>query len=566
LLIGIARPGPSKSTSMWLCMAIILFRDLISTRLTLISVVWRSGVPANNQLLLAVSMIGSLSSRLDFLFNPRTVALVGASSNPLKWGFIIPTNIITGQYRGTLFLVNPKEKNVLSLPVYPTIGAIPGEIDLAIIATPSNTVPSIMEACAEKDVKAAIVITAGFSETGEEGSKLEKEIAQIAAKGGIALVGPNTMGVYSARSSLYALMPPVRPKPGSVALVSQSGNLGTQLLDMGEPAGIGFTKFVSSGNEAGITTEDYLEYFGRDPETKVILAYIEGLKGINGGRRFIDVAMEVTRKKPIIVYKAGRSQAGAKAAKSHSGAIAGSEQIYEAVFRQLGVIQASTIEQLLDLARGFEGSPLPKGKRVLIETWGGGYGVITADACEESGLQVARLSQNLINELDKILPPYWSKGNPVDLVGTLDRRAHLKCLELLAGSNDGDSVIALGVIAGASRFVDLIVKSPSLPQIKGEEEFVEMFKKGDDDFVNEISKLVAKYGKPIVAVTLTSGGEDIEEKVKKWKNILVYPTPERATKVLSKLHEYQRHLDNTGKRGPTRIHQRPFGKQDIQEL
>lgn len=491
-------------------------------------------------------MAGSLSSKLDLLFNPKTVALVGASSNPLKWGFIIPTNILTGQYKGELFLVNPKEKKILGLQVYPTIGAIPKQIDLVIIATPSNTVPSIMEECIEKGVKAAIVITAGFSETGEEGAKLEREIADIATKGGVALVGPNTMGVYSARLSLYALMPPVRPKPGSVALVSQSGNLGTQLLDMGEPAGIGFTKFVSSGNEAGTTTEDYLEYYGRDPETKVIIAYIEGLKGIDGGRRFIDVAREITKKKPIIVYKAGRSQAGAKAAKSHSGAIAGSEQIYEAVFRQVGVIQASTIEQLLDLARGFEGTPLPRGKRVLIETWGGGYGVITADACEESGLQVARLSQNLITELDKILPPYWSKGNPVDLVGTLDRNAHLKCLELLAGSDDGDAIIALGVIAGASRFVDLILKSPNLPHIKGGEEFVEMFKRGDEDFVKEISKLVAKYQKPIVAVTLTSGGEDVGEKVKQWKNILVYQTPERATKVLSKLHEYQRYLENTG--------------------
>ena len=493
-------------------------------------------------------MTGSLSSKLDLLFNPRTVALVGASDNPLKWGFIIPTNILTGQYKGELFLVNPKERKVLGLQVYPTIGEIPKELDVAIIATPSNTVSSIMEECVEKDVKAAIVITAGFSETGEEGAKLEREVADIAARGGVTLVGPNTMGVYSARASLCALMPPVRPNPGSVALVSQSGNLGTQLLDMGEPAGIGFTKFVSSGNEAGTTTEDYLEYFGRDPETKVILAYIEGLKGVNGGKRFIDIAREITKKKPIIVYKAGRSQAGAKAAKSHSGAIAGSEQIYEAVFRQLGVIQASTIDQLLDLARGFGGTPLPKGKRVLIETWGGGYGVITADACEESGLQVARLSQNLIAELDKILPPYWSKGNPVDLVGTLDRNAHLKCLELLAKSNDGDSIIALGVIAGASRFVDMILKSPNLPKIKGEEEFAEMFRKGDEDFVKEISSLVAKYGKPIVAVTLTSGGKDTDEKAKQWKNILVYPTPERATKVLSKLNEYQRYLENTTKR------------------
>ncbi|WXG43624.1 MAG: CoA-binding protein [Promethearchaeati archaeon SRVP18_Atabeyarchaeia-1] len=498
--------------------------------------------------------------RLDALFNPRSIALIGASNNPLKWGFIIPTNIITGQYKGELFLVNPKEKTILARQSYPNLAAIPRDIDLAIIATPSGTVPSVMEECIEKRIKASIVITAGYSETGEEGAKLEREVVNIATRGGITVVGPNTMGVYSASTSLYALMPPVRPKPGAVALVSQSGNLGTQLLDMGEPAGIGFTKFVSSGNEAQTTTEDYLEYFGRDPETKVILAYIEGLKGIEGGRRFMEVAREITKRKPIIVYKAGRSQSGARAAKSHSGAIAGSEQIYEAAFKQLGVIQASTIGQLLDLARGFEGSPLPRGRRVLIETWGGGYGVVTADACEEDGLEVAKLSPNLVAELDKILPPYWSKGNPVDLVGTLNRDAHLKCLELLAKSSDGDATIALGVIAGASRFVELILQSGSLPDIKGGEEFAQMFKKGDEDSVNEISKLVAKYGKPIVAVTLTSGGGGITEELKQWKNILVYPTPEKATKVLSKLYEYQRYLDTEtqrkGKNAKSRGHAR----------
>jgi acyl-CoA synthetase (NDP forming) len=488
------------------------------------------------------------------------VALVGASNNPLKWGFIVPTNILTGQYKGELFLVNPREKRILGIQVYPSIGAIPKDIDLTIIATPSDTVPSIMEDCVEKGIKAAIVITAGFSETGDDGAKLEKEVINVAHRGGIIVVGPNTMGIYSASMSLYALMPPVRPKPGSVALVSQSGNLGTQLLDMGEPAGIGFTKFVSSGNEAGTTTEDYLEYFGSDPETKVILAYIEGLKGADGGRRFIDAAREITKKKPIIVYKAGRSRAGAKAAKSHSGAIAGSEQIYEAAFRQVGIIQASTIEQLLDLARGFEGSPLPRGKRVLIETWGGGYGVITADACEEAGLEVAKLSPRLITELDRILPPYWSKGNPVDLVGSLDREAHLKTLEFLAGSSDGDAIIALGVIAGASRFVELILKSPDLPDIKGADAFAQMFRKGDEDFVNKISELVAEYGKPIVAVTLTSGGEEIIEKLKEWKNILVYPTPERATKVLSKLYEYHRYLDNTALNSSKSAHRKSAQK------
>jgi acyl-CoA synthetase (NDP forming) len=490
-------------------------------------------------------MSRSPAENLDVLFNPKSIALIGASNNPFKWGFIIPTNILTGQYTGKLFLVNPNEKRVLNREVYPNINAIPEDIDVAVVATPSSTASSIMEECVKKGVKAAIVITAGFSETGEEGTKLEKEMVDIASRGGIALVGPNTMGVYSSHVSLYALMPPVRPKPGGVALVSQSGNLGTQLLDMGAEVGIGFTKFVSSGNEGAIRSEDYIEYYGRDPETKVIIAYIEGLKGGDGGSRFMEVSREITKKKPMIVFKAGKSEAGARAAKSHSGSIAGSKQIYEAAFRQLGIIQASTIEQLLDLAKAFEGSPLPKGKRVGILTWGGGYGVVTADACEEAGLEVARLSPNLIAELDKILPPYWSKGNPVDLVGTLDRKSHIKCLNLLASDKDMDATIALGLISGASRFVELLISSPNLPDIKGANTFAEIFEKGDQDSINEISKLVAQYKKPIVTVTLTSAGDKINESSIRQKNILVYSSPERAAKALSKLYEYQRYLDNT---------------------
>nr|MDO8134047.1 CoA-binding protein [Candidatus Njordarchaeum guaymaensis] len=490
-------------------------------------------------------MCESQPDKLDILFNPRSIALIGASSNPFKWGFIVPTNILTGGYKGQLFLVNPKEKRIFNREVYPNLDAVPEEIDIATIVTPADTVASIMEDCVKKGVRATIVITAGFSEAGEKGAELEKDLVDIAQRGGIILVGPNTMGIYSAYLSLYALMPPVRPRPGRVAFVSQSGNLGTQLLDMGESVGIGFSKFVSSGNEAATRCVDYIRYFGRDPETKVILAYLEGLKGNEAGREFMEVATEITKKKPMIVYKAGRSEAGARAAKSHCGALAGSKRVYDAAFKQCGIIQASTIEELLDLAKAFEGSPLPKGKRVGILTWGGGYGVVTADACEEAGLEVATLSPNLIAELDKILPPYWSRGNPVDLVGTLDRKAHIKCFDLLAKSGDTDATIALGVIAGASRFVELIMKSPNVPDVKGAEAFIKIFEKGDNDFINEISKLVAQHKKPVVAVTLTSAGGEVADKLQQKKNMLVYPTPEKAAKILSKLYEYQRYLDKT---------------------
>lgn len=473
---------------------------------------------------------------IDTIFNPRAIAVIGASRSPLKWGHIILGNIISGGYKGEIYPINPRESRIFGLKVYPDVGSIPDEVDLAVIATPSSIVPKVMEECVSKRVGAVVIISGGFSETGTQGAQLEQEVVRIAQRGWVLLVGPNTMGAFSASTSLYALMPPVRPKGGHIGFVSQSGNLGTQMLRYGQVQGVGFSKYVSSGNEGDLHCEDYIEYFGQDQETKVILAYIEGL---DDGRRFLEIARKVSARKPIVAFKAGRTKSGARAAKSHSGALAGSSQIYDAVFRQAGIIKAFTTEEMLDLARAFVSLPLPKGKRVGILTWGGGWGVVAADACEYFGLEVPHLSSESIQELDKILPPYWSRGNPVDLVGVLDRASHLKCLEILAGCERVDGIIALGTITGTSFFDSVIGAISKISAEKGER-IKKGVEKADKNFADKIIELMARFKKPIISVTMTpETGVETET----LGGILTFSTPERAARVLAKLFEYSRYSD-----------------------
>lgn len=340
------------------------------------------------------------------------------------------------------------------------------------------------------------------------------------------------MGIFSANVSLCALMPPVRPKKGVISFVSQSGNIGTQLLGQGQYEGIGFNKFVCSGNEASIRCEDYLEYFGNDENTKVILAYIEGVRD---GRKFFEITKKITKKKPIIVFKAGKTKAGAKAASSHSAALAGEDKIYDAVFKQCGIIRAQTPDEMLDLGNGFANLPIPVGKKVGILTWGGGWGVVAADFCEEQGLEVVNLPQAIIEKLDKLLPAYWSKSNPIDLVGTLDREAHLKCLEILVSCTEVDSILALGVVASSSRFAALIKNATNM-DLSIAKNFAEAMEKSDIEFINKISFLQDKYNKPIIGVGMLSPEYKNEK-------LLVYDTPSKAVKVLAKLVEYKKYLE-----------------------
>ena len=479
---------------------------------------------------------------LDKLFNPKNIALIGASATLGKWGSIILFNILNGGFEGTVYPVNPKEKFIFEVECYPTVGDIPEPVDLAMITTPSQTVPSLIDECGAKGIPFVIVVTSNFSETGSEGTRLEREIVEKARGYGMRIVGPNTMGIFSANAHLQALMPPVIPLHGPVSMFSQSGNLGTQMLAWGESEGVGFEKFVSSGNEGDLTCVDYLRYFAKDEATRVILAYLEG---VDPESELLSVAKEISKKKPIIVLKGGRTDIGGKAAASHSGAMAGSTHIYKAVFRQTGMVEVSSSQGLIDCAKAFSYLPIPRGNRVAILTRGGGWGVITADACEENDLVVPPLPDDLIEKFNKILPEYWSHGNPVDMVAVITQQPFLECLEILANWDGIDAIITSGGTGGITlkstkrsklpEGVKAALVDSSNPSKKNS--------RREDKTITLIKELIERTGKPIIDENLFPSELDMDslEPIQP----VSFPTPERAVQVLHLMAEYRRFLNSS---------------------
>lgn len=471
----------------------------------------------------------------DAIFNPKSVAMIGASKKPGKWGFMIINNIVMGGYKGKLYPVNPGESEIFGMKSYRNIKEIDDSVDLAMIAVPSRLVMQTIDECCEKGVKASVVISAGFSESSEEGKKAEKEIVAKSRSSGMRIVGPNTMGVFSATSSLHALMPPVRPIFGRISFISQSGNIGTQMLALGQKRGIGFNKFVSSGNEADLRCTDFLRYFGDDPETGVIVMYIEGLED---GKEFFDAAKSITKRKPIIFFKSGRTNAGAKAAKSHVGAIAGSTEVYDAMFRQAGVIKASTTDEILDFSAAFAGLPIPKGRRVGIISGGGGWGVVAADACASVGLQVPDLLDDVKKRLDKLLPHYWSRGNPIDLVASVDVKSISGVFSIVPECSNIDGMLMLCTVGVghllSANFFGLDDRQMKLLRDIAQEVDVKSAKK--------IIELIEKTRKPMMIAALSSSSESDGVRILEEHGVPVYNTPERAAKALAKLAEYGEYL------------------------
>ncbi|MDD5448039.1 MAG: CoA-binding protein [Actinomycetota bacterium] len=486
---------------------------------------------------------------LSYIFDPASIAVIGASKQTMKWGFIVPANIVAGGWKGELYPINPHEEEILSRKVYRSIKEVPGDVDLAVVTVPAQKVVPLVRECVEKGVKGCIVISGGFSETGEDGALLEKELLSVVSSSEMRLVGPNTMGVFSAPNSLHCLMPPVRPLKGKIAFAAQSGNLGTQMLSLGSALGVGFSRFVSIGNEADLKWADYIEYFGNDPQTGVILLYMEGVRD---ARKFIEVASRTSSKKPIVVKKAGRTKSGAKAAKSHSAALAADEVIFDGVIKQTGMVEVDTTEEMLDVAKAFAVLPLPKGKRVGVLTWGGGWGVVAADALEQHGLELVELPEETLKELDEFLPPYWSRGNPVDLVGTLDLSQHFRCSEILARCPVVDAVISLGTMGATTSFQSFVEDSPALEKelelsagfdAAASEEFVRQLAATEEAYRNEVVKLVNETNKPIVVVAFPSP-EDGGSRLASHSDVVVYPSPERGAKALAALYEYKKYLQS----------------------
>ena len=477
------------------------------------------------------------------IFTPKTVAIVGASIQVGKWGQFIFTNLVAGGYEGEIFLVNPNIGNIPGWTLYKKVTDIQKPVDLAIVTIPAARVFALLPEFQAKGIKYVVLITAGFSETGEEGRQLEARLVREAEEAGILILGPNTMGICNPHVKFYCTGLSAWPKPGSISLIAQSGNLGVQIMCFADQEGIGIREFSGSGNEAMITIEDYLSAFEHDDLTKTVVLYIESVKN---GRRFIEQATTVSRKKPIIALKGGRTEAGNQAAASHTGALASNIKIFNAACRQAGMVMANQPMELIDLSASFSALPLPKGNRVAIMTLGGGWGVVATDTCVESGLEIPPLPKDLIARIDEILPPYWSHANPVDIVGEWEPTVPIRVMEVLAGWQGCDAIIHLGVVGGGE-VKNNMVKGYSLvnPGMTPEfqEEAYKLIALGEKEFLTFTTQLMEKYEKPIIGVTL-SGRIVTEIPGSRYKGI-TFPSPERTVKALARMVEYQRWLTRT---------------------
>jgi len=351
---------------------------------------------------------------LDFIFNPSSIAVIGASEDEKKIGHIVFRNLVEKGFKGKVFPVNPKRKEILGIKCYSSVKEIPENVDLAIIVIPAKGVPSVIKDCAEHGVKGIIVITAGFREIGEEGITLEKEVVKLVKEAKMRMVGPNCLGVINTINNMNATFAEDLPPPGRVSFFSQSGALGVALIDWAIENNFGFGKFVSLGNKADLNEIDFLEYFGEDPETDVILGYIEDIKD---GKRFLEVASRVSKIKPVIIIKAGTTEAGARAASSHTGALAGFDRAFTEAFKKAGIIRVNTIQELFETAEIFKIKNLPKGNRLLVITNAGGPGIIAADTADKLGIKLDPMSKESIEAIIDKLPPTASLYNPVDVIG-----------------------------------------------------------------------------------------------------------------------------------------------------
>ncbi|MCX6007277.1 MAG: CoA-binding protein [Chloroflexi bacterium] len=471
-------------------------------------------------------------------FAPDSLALIGASNDPRKWGFRILGNIILGGYQGRVYPINPTKEEILGKKVYKSLADVPESPDLAVIVVPPPAIVDAVKDCIDKGIKAAVVITAGFAEIGERGAALQAEIVVEAKKGGLRLIGPNCFGLVSPYQKLYSQMPPVYPPAGSLALVSQSGNVGATIARRAMLLNFGISRMVSTGNEADLHTEDFMEFLGTDDKTKVILSYVEGFKN---GRRFFEVAKEVTKRKPLIMIKVGETEAGASAARSHTASLSGADNVFEGICRQTGIVRVHNINELMNVGYGFLCNPLPKGRRVAITTLGGGWGVLAADACAKLGLQVVKLSEEVLKELDSFLPGWWTRNNPVDLVAG-DADVQIRVIETLARYEQADSVIALGVP------FPMIWRSP-MPLT--EDERKKKIQDVIDHYVRvfqQIKDISVRYDKPVIIAAelfFPTVFSHLEREIKcaiAANNSFCYTMPDEAAMVLRSMVRYSEYL------------------------
>lgn len=377
---------------------------------------------------------------LNAIFEPESIAVIGATEKPDSVGRTLMWNLISNPFGGTVFPINPKHKNILGIKAYPNLTSLPQKVDLAVIATPAQTVPGIIGKCVEAGVKGAIILSAGFKEIGEEGAKLEQQILEQGRRGKMRIIGPNCLGVMSPLTGLNATFAHAMARPGNIGFISQSGALCTAVLDWSLGENVGFSAFVSIGSMVDVGWGDLIFYLGSDPQTTSIVIYLEN---IGDPRSFLSAAREVARTKPIIILKAGRSQAAAKAATSHTGALTGSQEVFEAACRRSGILTVDRIDELFAMAEVLSQQPRPRGPRLTIVTNAGGPGVLATDALVSAGGSLAELSPQTLTALNQTLPAPWSHNNPIDILGDADPERYARALEIASRDPRSDGLLVI---------------------------------------------------------------------------------------------------------------------------
>lgn len=463
----------------------------------------------------------NIREQLRPIFSPKSVAVIGASGVPFKWGNDIIRSMQTDGYQGTIYPINPKEKEILGLKVYPSVLDVPGRIDLAVITIRAEQAAQAMKECIQKGIKGAVLITAGFAETGRHGQALQEEVTRMARQGGLRFVGPNCMGIYSAAADLNLSLPNGVPK-GSIGFISQSGTFGGIFARAAASRGCGLSCFISAGNQADLDVADYLEYLADDPQTRVVAMYIEGLRD---GQRLLNVGRKIAGKKPVIIYKAGKNQSVSRVTMSHTASIAGEDRVFEAMCRQAGFIRVDELFSLLDAAAILTRQPLPEGRRIgILGT--GGLCVVLADTCVSLGLEVPELKEEdvkfIISDLE--FPPHApAPRNPVDFAGSnrtalqesgvLNKMAQLDYIDGIICNTP----ITWGDSANSSELEKLQIRAAEL-----------------------LTAIPQKLGKPVVTVSLNDIAftNELLEKAMKTAGITSYNTPEAAVRAMVTLVQY----------------------------
>lgn len=463
---------------------------------------------------------------MDRLLNPQSIAIVGASTNITKMGSLITFNVRSGGYEGEVYPINPKADTVHGYKAYSSILDCPTP-DLVSIIVPKPAVPEILDQCAQANIHNIILVTAGYREVGPDGQAAEEEIKAIAKRHQFNLVGPNCVGISRPTLKLNLTSMPYFPRQGPVAFVSQSGAFAAQNFLSVERWGLGLSTVISTGNEAVLTCTDYIQLLANDPETRVLLLYIEGF---NDGPRFLQAAKEITKKKPILLMKVGRTHQGQRAATSHTGALAGDAAVFHGAMRQAGVIVGQSLEDLFDWAMALGHQPLPNGNRVAILTNSGGPGVSLTDVCAEQGLIIPRLPEAVQTQLQAFLPPTAVTGNPVDSTFTINMQIFSQCADILLSLNEIDSLIIHGFFG--PDLMDQFRQSPDIPRA-----VISAMQNEFGDAAERLIHTIQQHQKPVL-ISSTQDRSDSAICTLQDAGIPVYSMPERAARTLGVITQY----------------------------